>query len=601
MVKNPINNGDGGNGDRADLLIVTYDDFYEEILPLAEWRHQTGIETKVVKWSEIGSSAEDLRNYMSDAYDNWELPPSFLLIVGDADHVPVNYLNTHPYHSALTGTDHWYVAVDGTDYLPEMHTGRISVEDEDELITVVNKILDYSKTPYMDTNWFDDVLLAAYEEYGRFFVYTSERVYDFLTPLGYNCNRQYQGTTPPGSTQGVIDAINDGVIIANHRDHGASENDGYGYTGWSYPQFDTTHIQNDISNGEMYPIMYALHCDSGWFDGETDLNSGNWESIGEIGIRVADKGFAAVIASTRVSYSGYNDELCVGLYDAMWSDFNPDYPDDESTNPYDTEVYRISQVMNYGKFWMYDIYVAPGGCPPYPWTPSEEVSRTEFEMFHVHGDPTMEVWTWMPEDLEVTCEILEDAAEITVNGGGDPVENALVCLSQENGIHIKGLTDGTGVVTLEVIDPPDEEITMIVTAHNHLYDQQNFYWNRPPEQPSKPSGPINGRILIPYAYTSTATDPDNDLISYDFSWGDGYCSFLRWYDSGESVKTYYTWREKGEYEVKVRVRDEFGLVSEWSDPLPVTMPRNRAINSPFLRFLKNHPNLFPIIRQLFGL
>lgn len=84
--------------DRADLLIVVYDDLYDEILPLAEWRHLTGIETKVVNWSDIGTTAEDLRNYMSNAYDNWELPPSFLLIVGDADHVPVNYLYTHPYH-----------------------------------------------------------------------------------------------------------------------------------------------------------------------------------------------------------------------------------------------------------------------------------------------------------------------------------------------------------------------------------------------------------------------------------------------------------------------------------------------------------------------
>ena len=29
--------------------------------------------------------------------------------------------------------------------------------------------------------------------------------------------------------------------------------------------------------------------------------------------------------------------------------------------------------------------------------------------------------------------------------------------------------------------------------------------------------------------------------------------------------------------------------------------RNRAINNPFLQFLQNHPNLFPILRQLFGL
>lgn len=569
-VNNPKNIEAMSREDRADLLIVTYDDFYEEILPLAEWRHQTGIETKVVKWSEIGSSAEDLRNYMSDAYDNWELPPSFLLIVGDADHVPVNYLYTHPYHYTLTGTDHWYVAVDGTDYLPEMHTGRISVENEDELTTVVNKILDYSKTPYMDKNWFDDVLLAAKEEYGRFFVYTSERLYDFLNPLGYTCDRQYQGTTPPGSTQGVIDAINNGVIIANHRDHGAAENDDYSYTGWSAPQFDTTHIQNDLTNGEMYPIMYALHCDSGWFDGETDSNSGNWESIGEIGIRVADKGFVAVIASTRVSYSGYNDELCVGLYDAMWSDFDPDYPNGGSSNPYETEVYRISQVMNYGKFWMYDKYIVPGGCNPYPWAPSEAASRTEFEMFHVHGDPTMEVWTWMPKNLEVTYEILENSAEVTVSNSGDPVENALVCLCQENGIYIKGLTDDTGAVTLTITDPSEEEITMIVTAHNYLYDQKNFYWNQAPTQPSEPSGPGSGEKDVEYDFSTSSSDPEGTSLSYWFDWGDGTNSgWLGLYNSGETCTASHAWTERGGFDIKVKVKDEDGIESIWSEEVKI--------------------------------
>ena len=556
--------------DRADFLIIVYDDFFEEILPLAEWRHLTGLETKVVKWSEVGSSSEDLLDYLTNAYNNWELPPSFILIVGDTDHIPVNYLYNHPYHYSLTGTDHWYVAVDGTDYFPDMHIGRISVEDETELSTVVNKILNYSKTPYMDKNWFDDVLLAAYDESGRYFVYTSERIYNFLNPLGYNCNRQYQGTNPPGSTQGVIDAINNGVVIANHRDHGASENDGYSYSGWSYPQFDTTNIQNDLSNGEMYPVMFALHCDSGWFDGETDSDSGNWESIGEIGIRVADKGFVAVIASTRVSYSGYNDELCVGLFDAMWSDFNPEYPDNESMNPYNTEVYRISQVMNYGKFWMYDIYVAPGGCPPYPWTPSEDVSRTTFEMFHVHGDPTMEIWTSMPENFEVTYEILDDSLEVMVMNEDDPVENALVCLSQENGIYVKGLTDETGMVSLNVINPSEEEINMTVTAHNYLYDQQGFFWNRPPEQPDKPSGPGSGEIGTEYEFSTNTTDPEGEQIFYWFDWGDGSDSgWIGPYISGEMGSATHKWNDRGGFKIKVKAKDVNDYEGIWSEEVNI--------------------------------
>ena len=558
-----------GRADRADLLIVVYDDFYEEILPLAEWRHLTGLETKVVKWSEIGSSSDDLRNYMIDAYNNWELPPSFLLIVGDADHIPVNYLYTHPYHSSPTGTDHWYVAVDGTDYFPDIHTGRISVEDEAELTTVVNKILDYSKTPYMSKNWFDDILLAAKEESGRYFVYTSERVYDFLNPLGYDCNRQYQGTNPPGSTEGVINAINNGVIIANHRDHGNSANDPYyDTTGWSAPDFNTDHIINDIDNGEMYPIMFSLNCESGWFDGETDTNSGsNYESIGEIGIRVEDRGFVAVIAATRVSYSGYNDELCVGFYDAMWSDFDPEYPGDGMTNPYDTELYRISQVMNYGKFWMYDIYVAPGGCDPYPWTPTEDVSRTTFEIFHLHGDPTMEIWTEMPKSLDVSYKILENAAEVIVSNSGDPVENALVCLHRENGIYVKGLTDDAGLVMLDVIDPIiHEEITMIVTAHNYLYDHQNFYWNIEPKQPSKPSGPKNGEIDIEYDFSTNTTDPEEDQLYYWFDWGDGTNSdWVGPFNSGETCTESHAWSERGGFYIKVKAKDIKDKEGNWSE------------------------------------
>lgn len=575
-LHNPQGSREGfSQDDRADLLIVVYDDFYEEILPLAEWRHLTGIETKVVNWSDVGTTAEDLRDYMSDSYDNWELPPSFLLIVGDADHVPVNYLYNHPYHYTLTGTDHWYVALEGDDYLPELHTGRISVEDEDELTTVVNKILDYSKTPYMDEDWFDDVLLAAAEESGRYFVYTSERLYDFLDPLGYNCNRQYQGTTPPGSTQGVIDAINDGVIIANHRDHGAAENDGYSYTGWSAPQFDTTNIQDDLSNGEMYPIMYALHCDSGWFDGETDTESGNWESIGEVGIRVENKGFVAVIASTRVSYSGYNDELCVGLYDAMWSEFDPDYPNGNSANPYTTEVYRISQVMNYGKFWMYDKYIVPGGCDPYPWTPSEAASRCEFEMFHVHGDPTLEVWTAFPQNLTVDHPIMvqygPNTLEVYVESNETPVERALVCVSQENGAYAKGLTDSSGTAQLEIdIESPDD-VTIIVTAHNCLYysDTMQVGSSYPPYPPSI-DGPTAGKPGKEYEYTAVTTDPEEDQILYMFDWGDGtQTEWLGPFNSGQGITTSHVWSAVGNYNIKVRARDINDSIGYWSEPFPI--------------------------------
>ncbi len=579
------------NSDRADLLIVVYDSFYEEILPLAEWRHQTGIETKIVNLSEIGSTATDLRTYMIDAYNNWELPPSFLLLVGDADHVPVNYLNIHPYHGTFTGTDHWYVAIEGTDYLPEIHEGRISVDNEDQLIIAVNKILDYSKTPYMEVNWFDDVLLAAKQESGRYFVYTSERIYDYLNPAGYTCNRQYVGTTPPGSTQGVIDAVNNGVIIANHRDHGAAQNDGYSYTGWSSPQFDTTHIQS-LTNGRMYPVMFALHCDSGWFDGETDSNSGNYESIGEVGLRVENKGFVATIASSRVSYSGYNDEFCCGLFDAMWPDFDPNYPNNGSSNPIASPVYKIAQIMNYGKFWMYDKYIVPGGCSPYPWTPSETNSRTTFEMFHVHGDPTMDVWTWMPTTLNVTYSIQSECIEITVNDESGPVEGAFVCIYQQNGLYERGVTTDTGSITLSTNQATLEEVTLTATAHNHLYYQEVFYLNRAPETPEKPQGPSSGKPGLTYLYYTTTTDQEGDNVYYLWDWGNG--NFSEWlgpFNSGETMTAQHAWSEEGSYQIRVKAKDSYDTETEWSEPLDITMP----VSSRFFRLLEQH---FPYLTHL---
>ncbi|HUT00659.1 MAG TPA: C25 family cysteine peptidase [Candidatus Thermoplasmatota archaeon] len=574
-----MHNPEGGvrSSDRADLLIVVYDAFYDAILPLAEWRHLSGIETKVVKWSDIGTTAADFRTYTQDAYDNWDLPPSFILIVGDADHVPVNYLFANPYHGTPTATDLWYACIGTTDYLPEMHSARISVENSSQLTGVVNKILDYSKTPYMEENWFDDILLAAYQESGRYFIYGSERIYNFLTPLGYVCNRQYQGSTPPGSTQGVINAINNGVIIANHRDHGAAQNDGYSYTGWSYPQFTTTNIQDSIFNGRKYPIMYSLNCDSGWFDGETDSEPGNYESIGEIGLRVADRGFVAVLASTRVSYSGYNDEFCVGLYDAMWSNFDPNYPNGGSANPITTEVYRTAQVMNYGKFWMYDKYVVPGGCSPYPWTPSATVSRATFEEFHMHGDPTMEIWTEFPLEVNVThpdsVPLQPSTLSITVTTAGNaPVAGAMVCVSQENGLYSKNVTDDTGTTELFIEPQSGEIITIVVTAHNYLsYIGTIHVWvSDPPATPKTPDGPTFGSANIQYTFSTDTTDPDGDQIYYCFDWGNGNLSdWVGPFASGASASASYIWMQGGNYTICCKAKDSNGAQSRWSDPISI--------------------------------
>ena len=125
--------------------------------------------------------------------------------------------------------------------------------------------------------------------------------------------------------------------------------------------------------------------------------------------------------------------------------------------------------------------------------------------------------------------------------------------------------------------------------------------NYPPNKPSKPSGITSGINGVEYSYTSTTTDPDGNQVFYKWDWGDGsYSDWLGPYNSGEEVSASHVWG-RGSYDIKVKAKDEHEAESDWSDPLPVTMPKNKAINTPFLQFLENHPYLFPILRLLLEL
>jgi len=125
-------------------------------------------------------------------------------------------------------------------------------------------------------------------------------------------------------------------------------------------------------------------------------------------------------------------------------------------------------------------------------------------------------------------------------------------------------------------------------------------YNQPPNKPAKPSGPLTGKPGTSYTYSSTTTDPDVDQVSYWFDWGDGENSgWVGPFPSGNAGSASHTWKTKGNYNIKVKAKDTHCSESVWSDSLTVTMPRTRAINTPLLKFLENHPNLFPILQLLF--
>jgi hypothetical protein len=587
--------GNGGRQEGCDYIIITHPDYYSQIEPLANWKHSKGYKTHLVDTTVTGTTSSAIKQYIQDAYDDWSPKPSYLLIVGDAEDVP----------TSSSGTDLFYVTVDGSDYFPDMFHGRIPIDTTQELETIVNKIINYEQNPPSLASFYENFAVAAYfqddENNGyetRRFVRTSEEIRDYLMTEDYigeriyctesyinptHYNNGYYGNGEPlpselrrptfpwdGDADDIINAIENGIFILNHRDHGGND-------GWGDPYFVSSHITG-LTNGNLLPVVFSINCLTGRFDGSSECFAENF-------IRKDGGGAVAVFAATRVSYSGYNDYLCRGFYDAQWPDFDPDYGIDDP-------MYTLGEILNNGKVYMTETWGDPWGYEDYT-----------FELFHVFGDPTMEIWTEVPKDLDVTYAFAGDYLEVTVEGPTGPINGALVCISQESGFYGKGITDHSGKVSIDTTGAVAlEEMSIVASYHNHLPYENTFFLNQAPEAPAMPNGPTSGKPNQELTFTADTTDPDDDQIWYMWRWGDGsYSDWIGPYNSGDSVEGSHSWSDTSNYQVRVRAKDSMDQETDWSEPLLVSIQKSKLMNTWFLNLLERVPNSFPIIRTILGL
>jgi hypothetical protein len=126
------------------------------------------------------------------------------------------------------------------------------------------------------------------------------------------------------------------------------------------------------------------------------------------------------------------------------------------------------------------------------------------------------------------------------------------------------------------------------------------YCNYRPDKPSL-NGPISGKPGVELGpFTAITSDQNNDMVYFMFDWGEGSQSkWLGPYYSNTACDLNHTWERIGDYSVKVKAKDMFGAESDWSDPLSITVPKNKTyLNKPILNLLEEYLNLFPIIQQL---
>jgi hypothetical protein len=361
-------------------------------------------------------------------------------------------------------------------------------------------------------------------------------------------NELYDGSQGGGDAPGdptpsmVATAVNEGRSIINYCGHGWPQ-------GWGSSGFSNTDV-DALTNDNMLPFITSVACNNGEFNdytcfGEAWLRAtNNGEPAGAIGAFMSSKSQSW---SPPMEAQDEFNNLLVGIY-----------PDNKKTT--------FGALCFNGCMSMNDKYGSEGWAETDAWT--------------VFGDPSVQVRTDTPATMTVShvSEIEQETTtfEVTVTD----VEGALCTISRSYNILGYAYTDATGHATINFDQPitGGEPLDFVITAFNKIpyMSQVTVITNNPPEKPATPTGSVSGKPGTEYLYTTTTTDPDGDQVLYIWNWGDGTTSgWLGPFNSGATATATHSWTAQGTYQIKVKAKDTFGAESDWSDPLPVSMPLNQ--------------------------
>jgi hypothetical protein len=134
------------------------------------------------------------------------------------------------------------------------------------------------------------------------------------------------------------------------------------------------------------------------------------------------------------------------------------------------------------------------------------------------------------------------------------------------------------------------------THHTGCYSRETGN-NQPPTAPTI-TGQINGKVGTPYQYQFTSLDSDgDDIAGYIINWGDGPDETVTGpFPPGTPVTISHTWIVQGAYTIRAKAKDIYGAEGP-EGTLTVTIPRDKAINNPFLNWLQCYPNLVPLLQR----
>jgi hypothetical protein len=441
-------------------VIITGDSLVEWFRPLADWKKMRGLSAEIVTTSWIyanygGSDAqEQIRNFIKDAYQNWGT--IWVLLGGDINIVPVrkawamdcevgqfnyNFIPCDLYYSDLdgdwnaNGNEIYGEVDDNVDMYPDVFVGRATVENSSEAHSFTWKVIDYEDHSPANTN---DMLFLAevlwtdpYTNSGL----GKDLIDSLYVPASYDPITKLYEALGNETYENVMAALNAGPHIINHDGHAYIEVMGIG---------EGYLIESDVdalTNATNQSIVYSIGCWPAAFD---------HDCIAEHFLNNSNGGAVAYIGNSRYGWGSPGNPL-YGYSDRFDQQF--------FKNLFPGDIHHIGQTLAAAKA----TYV--------PFAQQENVYRwCEYEI-NLLGDPEMSIWTDFlgpfAVDHPAQVPVGDNRCTITVENGGGPVEDALVCLMQDSTVYETGFTSANGQITFDfTTSNPSRPIHVTVTAHN---------------------------------------------------------------------------------------------------------------------------------------
>lgn len=412
------------------LFIYPDNDIVENLLQyLIDWKHQKGFNVVAASTEETGNTVSLIKSYIQNAYDTWDHPPEFICLVGDAG----GSYNIPTYMYSSGEGDHYYTLLEGNDILADAFIGRLSFNTIPELQTIITKILNYEKQPYMDeTNWYRNALLVGDpSSSGYSCIAVNKYIKEII--LDHNPNFSFSEVYSSPFVSEMSLALNAGVSYFNYRGW-------LGMSGWDNSDTD------NLNNGLKLPFVMIPTCGTGDFAGTSDCES---ERFLKAGTPTNPKGaIAAIGAATLSTHTAFNNCISGGSFYGIFVD----------------NIYYTGAALTYGKYTIY---------ANYPNNPNDWVNRFSY-WYNLMGDPGSELWTDIPRsmNLEYETSLPVGSNYFLVNVTNQynmPIGGAWVTVtSEDDTIFSTGYTDSGGEVALQINTSTPKNCFVTVTKHNFI-------------------------------------------------------------------------------------------------------------------------------------